>query len=261
MLQKEWFATWFDSPYYHLLYQHRDDNEAQLFLNKLIGVLELKPSARILDLACGKGRHSITLAQMGFAVLGADLAANSIAAAQENQKALQLDKLQFVVHDMRKPIQGQSFAAIFNLFTSFGYFDTLEENQAVCKALASMLQPEGVVVIDFLNGQLQSTFDIAANGQIRALQKAPAQKEIAVPKPTPTTNNYPPRVVHPKTKGLRFVPNGYNKVYNDNDEIWMDGEFKSGQLYDGKVYDYDKDGILQKVRIYKLGKYHSDGQL
>ncbi len=111
------------------------------------------------------------------------------------------------------------------------------------------------------NGQLQSTFDIAANGQIRALQKAPAQKEIAVPKPTPTTNNYPPRVVHPKTKGLRFVPNGYNKVYNDNDEIWMDGEFKSGQLYDGKVYDYDKDGILQKVRIYKLGKYHSDGQL
>lgn len=151
MPQKEWFATWFDSPYYHLLYQHRDDNEAQLFLNKLIGVLELKPSARILDLACGKGRHSITLAQMGFAVLGADLAANSIAAAQENQKALQLDKLQFVVHDMRKPIQGQSFAAIFNLFTSFGYFDTLEENQAVCKALASMLQPEGVVVIDFLN--------------------------------------------------------------------------------------------------------------
>ena len=52
MPQKEWFATWFDSPYYHLLYQHRDDNEAQLFLNKLIGVLELKPNARILDLAC-----------------------------------------------------------------------------------------------------------------------------------------------------------------------------------------------------------------
>jgi hypothetical protein len=39
------------------------------------------------------------------------------------------------------------------------------------------------------------------------------------------------------------------------------GEFKNGQLYDGKVYDYDQDGILQKVRIYKLGKYHSDGQL
>ena len=151
MPQKEWFATWFDSPYYHLLYQHRDDNEAQLFLNKLIGVLELKPSARILDLACGKGRHSITLAQMGFEVLGADLAANSIAAAQENQNALQLDKLQFVVHDMRKPLTGQYFAAIFNLFTSFGYFDTLEENQAVCKALAAMLQPGGMVVIDFLN--------------------------------------------------------------------------------------------------------------
>jgi antitoxin component YwqK of YwqJK toxin-antitoxin module len=50
-------------------------------------------------------------------------------------------------------------------------------------------------------------------------------------------------------------------VYNANDEIWMDGEFKNGQLYDGKVYDYDQDGILQKVRIFKNGKYHSEGQL
>ncbi|MEY3844547.1 MAG: hypothetical protein RL293_969, partial [Bacteroidota bacterium] len=55
--------------------------------------------------------------------------------------------------------------------------------------------------------------------------------------------------------------NGYNKVYNDNDEIWMEGEFKNGQLWDGKVYDYDTDGILQKVRIFKAGRYHSDGQL
>ena len=111
------------------------------------------------------------------------------------------------------------------------------------------------------SGQLQSSFNVATDGAISAVQKANNQTTVVAPKPISTTNVYPPRLTNPKTKGLRFVPNGYNKVYNDNDEIWMDGEFKNGQLYDGKVYDYDLDGILQKVRIYKLGKYHSDGQL
>lgn len=151
MPQKEWFATWFDSPYYHLLYQHRDDNEAQQFLDHLIAKLALASNAHVLDLACGKGRHSLTLAHKGFTVIGADLAANSIAAAEQNCVALGLDNLNFVVHDMRKPLDGQQFDAIFNLFTSFGYFDTLEENQAVCKSIAQMLTTEGLLVIDFLN--------------------------------------------------------------------------------------------------------------
>ena len=82
-------------------------------------------------------------------------------------------------------------------------------------------------------------------------------------KPEAATSNeiFPPTVKNPKTKGLKFVPNGYNKIYNLSEEIWMDGEFKNGQLWDGKVFDYDKDGILLKVRVFKNGKYHSDGQL
>ena len=113
------------------------------------------------------------------------------------------------------------------------------------------------------SGQLQNSFEVSADGEVGKLQKATTQQNNPIPKPVAATNTivYPPRLSNPKTKGLRFVPNGYNKVFNDNDEIWMDGEFKNGQLYDGKVYDYDQDGILQKVRIYKLGKYHSDGQL
>jgi len=111
------------------------------------------------------------------------------------------------------------------------------------------------------NGQLLSSFDVTANGAVGPVHKAnPQTPQLKAPAPV-NSNVYPPRLSNPKTKGLRFVPNGYNKVYNDNDEIWMDGEFKNGQLYDGKVYDYDQDGILQKVRIFKLGKYHSDGQL
>jgi len=73
--------------------------------------------------------------------------------------------------------------------------------------------------------------------------------------------NNPPKTTNPKTKGVLFIPSGYNTTYNENDEIWQDGNFKDGQLYDGKVYEYDRDGILQRIKVYKEGKYHSEGQL
>jgi antitoxin component YwqK of YwqJK toxin-antitoxin module len=61
--------------------------------------------------------------------------------------------------------------------------------------------------------------------------------------------------------GKPFSRDGYNKLYNKNDEIWMDGEFKGGKLWEGKLYRYDSDGILLKIEVWKNGKYHSDGQL
>lgn len=65
----------------------------------------------------------------------------------------------------------------------------------------------------------------------------------------------------PRTKGEKFQANGYNKVYNKNDEIWEDGDFRGGKLWDGKVYEYDSDGILLRVKVYKNGIFHSEGQL
>lgn len=62
-------------------------------------------------------------------------------------------------------------------------------------------------------------------------------------------------------RGKVFDRDGYNKVYNDSEELWMDGKFKSGKLFDGKLYKYDSDGILLKIEVWKYGKYHSDGQL
>ncbi len=74
--------------------------------------------------------------------------------------------------------------------------------------------------------------------------------------------NAPPHVIDPRVgKGMVFQPNGFNKLYTKSDEIWIDGYFKSGQLKDGKVFLYDQDGVLLKVRVYKDGKYVSDGGL
>lgn len=142
-----WFAEWFDSPYYHLLYQHRDEEEARQFIAALLNFLTLPSNARLLDLACGKGRHALTMHQYGFEVVGADLSENSIAEAKKHEQ----NCLNFIVHDMREVIPGASFNAVFNLFTSFGYFDTMEENLKVMHAIHQMLKPSGLLIIDFLN--------------------------------------------------------------------------------------------------------------
>ena len=143
-----WFASWFDSSYYHLLYQHRDVAEAEFFISNLTKKLALPQGARILDLACGKGRHSIYLNKLGYNVVGADLSPESIAAASASAN----HSLRFVVHDMRKPIGMGDFDAVFNLFTSFGYFETEEEHLETLASAKTMIEAHnGYLVIDFMN--------------------------------------------------------------------------------------------------------------
>lgn len=149
MPKKEWFAEWFDTPHYHILYQNRGEEEARGFIKALLSKLNLPLGASLLDLACGKGRHSITLNSYGFDVLGVDLSSKSISSAKRYENS----NLSFEVQDMREPIEGKKFDAIFNLFTSFGYFDTQKENEKVCKAMAQMLTPGGRLVIDFMNAK------------------------------------------------------------------------------------------------------------
>ena len=141
-----WFETWFDSPYYHILYKDRDDTEAQLFMDNLTHYLNLPEEAKILDLACGKGRHAIYLNQLGFDVTGVDLSENSI---KEASKASN-ETLQFRVHDMRVQTD-EKYDAVFNLFTSFGYFENEEDNFKTLAAIKNSLTEYGFAVIDFMN--------------------------------------------------------------------------------------------------------------
>ena len=147
--KQEWFKEWFDTKYYHILYQDRNDDEAQLFMRNLLSYLQLKKKSKILDLPCGKGRHAIFLNSLGYDVVGADLSKNSIEYAQS--QVIKTNKtLNFEVHDMRNKF-GTKFDAIFNLFTSFGYFDDEKTNVKVLKNLKNGLNNNGVLVIDFMN--------------------------------------------------------------------------------------------------------------
>jgi SAM-dependent methyltransferase len=144
---KEWFGEWFDSPYYHILYRDRDHQEAQKFIDKVVDHFGLTSEDHILDLACGKGRHSIYLNEKGFDVIGVDLSEQNISHANELANA----RLKFFEHDMREVFREATFDYILNLFTSFGYFDAQAENQMAVSAMEKGLKPGGSLLLDFLN--------------------------------------------------------------------------------------------------------------
>ena len=147
--KNEWFGTWFDSPYYHILYKHRDHEEAAEFINNLSGYLHFGKKDKIMDLACGKGRHSVFLNKKGFDVTGLDLSPKNIAFANKQSN----DRVRFFVHDMREVFKKNSFDYVLNMFTSFGYFDEASENEQVIAAVAKSLKNGGKFVLDFMNAE------------------------------------------------------------------------------------------------------------
>ena len=128
----EWFRLWFSSPYYHLLYESRNDEEAEDCVKTFAEYLNIQPGSRILDVACGKGRHSRAFAAREFNVTGIDISATSIIEA----KKFETDMLQFFVHDMRLPFWINYFDYAFNFFTSFGYFKTMREHNDAIRTIA-----------------------------------------------------------------------------------------------------------------------------
>ena len=144
-----WYREWFDSPYYHKLYFERNDEEAAGFISRLLSVLNPRPGSKMLDVACGRGRHSRILAEYGYDVTGIDLAARSIAFARQYET----EHLHFYQHDMRSIFFTNYFDMAFNFFTSFGYFRTKRENDNAIRSVRLSLKAGGILVLDYLNVQ------------------------------------------------------------------------------------------------------------
>ena len=142
-----WYEKWFNTKYYHILYANRDHEEAKLFINNLASHLKLKKNTKIIDIACGNGRHAIYLNLLGYDVTGIDLSKKNIESASKSSKK----NLQFFVHDMRKLFKQNEYDLAVNLFTSFGYFDKDSDNEKALLYIAKNVKNEGLVVIDFMN--------------------------------------------------------------------------------------------------------------
>lgn len=146
-ITKEWFTSWFDSKYYEVLYKERNQGEADMFINNLVKFLKPTPGSFMLDLACGKGRHAISLGKLGYNVTGIDISEQNIHIAEKSGSK----NLEFYIHDMRKPYMVNYYDYVFNLFTSFGYFDTDRENHAVIANIYNSLKSGGTFILDFAN--------------------------------------------------------------------------------------------------------------
>ncbi|MBH0328739.1 SAM-dependent methyltransferase [Brevibacillus brevis] len=146
-MAEEWFERSFREDYV-LVYRHRDDSAADGEIANLLERLPVKDTGRVLDLCCGSGRHSRALARRGYEVVGVDLSPVLLQLAEEQNTYPQLS---FARCDMRDIPFHEEFDIVVNLFTSFGYFSTDEENANVIRNMAQALKTKGEVVIDFLN--------------------------------------------------------------------------------------------------------------
>ena len=147
-----WYKDWFKDANYNVVYEHRDESEAEQMLDLIERTVGHNPARRVLDLGCGPGRHTIAFAKRGYtAVTGVDLSPALLADARAESSKLCLD-IRFLERDMRD-VPDETFDLILNLFTSFGYFEKDEDNASVIQNAAKHLAKGGWFVLDFLNSR------------------------------------------------------------------------------------------------------------
>ncbi|MBE1443523.1 class I SAM-dependent methyltransferase [Paenibacillus sp. OAS669] len=145
----DWYRKSFGDDYL-LVYKHRDMEGAYHEVKRMIEWLKLPQGSSVLDLCCGMGRHSMALRDFGYKVTGVDL--SSVLLMEANK--LNVNKeVRFLQGDMRNVPLTETFDAVVNLFTSFGYFEHDEENERVLREIYRLLAPEskGKFIIDYMN--------------------------------------------------------------------------------------------------------------
>jgi SAM-dependent methyltransferase len=138
-----WFVRSFGRRY-QLLYDHRDDASAAREIAALAGMMRLSPGCRVLDIACGAGRHTAALRHAGFDAIGVDLSEDLLRTGAERASLRGC----LVRGDIRRLPFAGAFDAAVNLFTSFGYFGRDADNAAALRSMAGVLRPGGWLALD-----------------------------------------------------------------------------------------------------------------
>ncbi len=146
----EWYKDWFDTEEYLIVYRNRNEKEAGRLVDLILNNIKIKSGSKVLDLACGTGRHSIFFAKKGYDVTAIDLSKNLLSIARQAASEENL-KIDFIRSDVRHFTLTNDFALAINLFTSFGYFENDADNFLIIKNAFEHLIPDGYFVIDFLN--------------------------------------------------------------------------------------------------------------
>lgn len=146
----DWFKEWFASSEYLDVYSHRDKTDAHNLLNLIKGNLEFREGTKVLDAACGAGRFSNLFALEGFNVTAFDLSMQLLKIAKQNSTEENLNVKYFRSDIRNVPLKG-SFNLVLNMFTSFGYFKTEDENFSFISSAYKLLNDNGYFIFDYLN--------------------------------------------------------------------------------------------------------------
>jgi ubiquinone/menaquinone biosynthesis C-methylase UbiE len=140
-----WWKSYFDKGYlteYEPLFELTTD---RVQVARLVELLGLPAGSRVLDLACGQGRHAHLLAEAGFDVTGYDLSKHLLGVAKKRGTG---KNLRYKQGDMRKlpVLWRRKFDAVVNLFSSFGFFADAADDAKVIRECARVLKPGGLMV-------------------------------------------------------------------------------------------------------------------
>lgn len=230
-IMQDWFKSWFDSPYYHVLYKKRNDAEAKAFLDTLINYLQPGTGNTMLDQACGKGRHAKYLSSRGFDVTGIDLSKQSIAYCKKFENL----HLHFYKHDMRRIFRTNYFDYVFNIFTSIGYFRQDSDQQLAVDSAAIALKQGGKYVIDFMN-------------VVKVIRELKEEDSITVDK---ITFHISKKIENGFIiKKIRFNDEGKNYEFEENVEAMELNDFKRYFQHAGlKIKDIFGNYALEKFDV------------
>ncbi len=141
----DWFEEYFGEEYL-LLYPHRDEEDAERLVSLLCRTVGLLPGWRVLDVACGTGRHAAAFRVRAAGVMGLDLSQHLL------QRAHGSARVPVIRSDLRHiPVRARTMDLTVNLFTSFGYFDSDAEHAGAMREMVGTVKPSGWFAIDFLN--------------------------------------------------------------------------------------------------------------
>ncbi len=186
----EWFKDWFNTEEYLDVYRHRNEDDAKKLVDLILSKVNISHGSKVLDMACGAGRHSIIFAQYGFKVTAVDLSEKLIKVAKKTAAESNVN-VNFIESDLREFAISEKFDLIVNLFTSFGYFEKDIENIKIIKTAFNHLKENGFFILDFFNqgyvekNLKQKSVDIIPGGLItqeRRIENSRIKKLITINK-------------------------------------------------------------------------------
>lgn len=150
MDEKPWYELYFGEDYLDI---HRNDITEETTRKQVEGIvslLRLEPGARILDLACGHGRHSIPLAKLGYEVTGYDLSEVFLERAKADAAEEKAD-VRWIRGDIRELQFEAEFDAVINMFTAFGYFEDADDDLKTLARVRRALVPGGRFLLETIH--------------------------------------------------------------------------------------------------------------